>query len=375
MSERSRLSRRTFLVSAAAAALATACQAQETVAPTPTLEPTATVEPTPEPTATRRPPTPTPTIAPTPTTDVRVPELVQDYDRLIGKVVRTHHKGVWDGENLTPAALRAMIDASITSLTGLNDASEAWRALFDPDERIAIKVNAFRNSVIWTHVPLVTALTDSLQQAGIPAENMVVFDYYTSELETAGFAVNRDGPGVRCYGTDSAYTGGWRVADTSAELSDVLLSCDALINVPVLKSHMLAGLTFALKNHYGTISRPDRFHGSKGLGRGLPELNALAPIRDRTRLIVGDMLSACLRYRNAFPYWSADWQGDSILMSFDPVAHDAVGFGVLSEALTQDGGNARSLEGMSAPWFATAVELGLGTDDPARIDLKEIELE
>ncbi|MBN1936895.1 MAG: DUF362 domain-containing protein [Anaerolineae bacterium] len=373
-----RISRRAFLHAATVTALTTACQAPETVAPTPTPEPTAAREPTstptPEPTATRRPPTPTPTVAPTPTTDVRVPELLRGYDRLTGKVVRAHHKGVWSDQTLDPAALRAMIDASITSLTGLNDAGDAWRALFDPGERIAIKVNAFRNSVIWTHVPLVTALTDSLQQAGIPAENMVIFDFYTSELETAGFAVNRDGLGVRCYGTDSTYSGGWRVADTSAELSDVLLSCDALINVPVLKSHMLAGLSFALKNHYGTISRPDRFHGSKGLGQGLPELNALAPIRDRTRLIVGDMLSACLRYRNSFPYWDADWQGDSILMSFDPVAHDAVGLSVLSEALAQDGDNAKSLEGMSAKWFETAVELGLGTDDPARMNVKEIEL-
>jgi len=85
------------------------------------------------------------------------------------KVVQAHHAGAWEGETLVPGALRQMLDASFRELTGLNDAREAWAALFAPDERIAIKVNAFRNSVIWTHVPLVAAVSDALQEAGFPA--------------------------------------------------------------------------------------------------------------------------------------------------------------------------------------------------------------
>ncbi len=36
-------------------------------------------------------------------------------------------------------------------------------------------------------------------------------------------------------------------------LANVLKECDALINIPVLKSHMMAGITFAMKNHYGSF--------------------------------------------------------------------------------------------------------------------------
>ncbi|MBN1813273.1 MAG: DUF362 domain-containing protein [Anaerolineae bacterium] len=302
------------------------------------------------------------------------------------RIVHTHHTGVWTGtptdsalkdsaeENnlLVPEALREMLDASITALTGLDKAHDAWAVLFSPEERIAIKVNAFRNGLIWTHAPLVTAVTDSLQDAGVPAEQIVIFDYYTVELETAGFAINEEGPGVRCYGSESNYTQEGTVKGMNVELSDILLECDALINMPVLKSHMLSGLSFAMKNHYGSISMPSFFH--RDIGNAIAELNALTPIKDRTRLIIGDVLTACLRYRGAYPYWSSDWAGDSILMSFDPVAIDATALQMLNQLLTDEGGNPAAILATATPCLESAAALGLGTNDPANIDLQEINL-
>jgi hypothetical protein len=290
------------------------------------------------------------------------------------KVVHTHHAGVWDSDELAPNALREMLDASITEMTGLDDATKAWASLFAPNERIAIKVNAFRNSLIWTHVPLVMAVTESLQEAGVPAEQMVIFDFYTSELQEASYPVNQDGPGVRCYGTDANYGENWQVASRNTRLSDILLNCDALINMPVLKSHMLAGISFAMKNHYGSIPNPSNFHSGAQLDRGMAELNALPPIKERTRLIIGDVLTTCLRYKSAYPYWTSDWRGDSIFMSFDPVAHDTMGLELFSQLLTADGGNPRAARMMATPWLESGAELGLGTNDPQDIDLVEINL-
>jgi uncharacterized protein (DUF362 family) len=311
-------------------------------------------------------------------------DVLKFHPEAPSKVVHTHHPGVWTGtpteladsseENslLVPGVLREMLDASIMELTGLDKARDAWSVLFSPDERIAIKVNAFRNSLIWTHVPLVTAVTDSLQDAGILAEQIVIFDYYTNELETAGFAVNEDGPGVRCYGTESNYTQEGTVKGRNIELSDILLECDALINMPVLKTHMISGITFAMKNHYGSISAPNLFHSD--IGNAIAELNALPPIKDRTRLVIGDALTACLRYRGAYPYWTSDWAGDSILVSFDPVAVDTTALQMIDRLLTDEGGSTASILAMTTPCLARATELGLGTDDPSNMDLKEITL-
>jgi hypothetical protein len=192
-------------------------------------------------------------------------------------------------------------------------------------------------------------------------------------LEKAGYPVNQDGPGVRCYGTDSNYTAGWTLVDSDIRLSDVLLSCDTLINMPILKSHMISGISFAMKNHYGTFDRPSAFHRPR-IDRAIAELNALPPVKDRTRLIIGDVLTACLRYANSYPYWQSDMIGDSILMSIDPVAHDTVGLQVFNQLLTDDGGDPAVATNWANPWLENGAGLGLGTNDPDNIELVEVTL-
>jgi len=280
--------------------------------------------------------------------------------------VRAQHAGVWDGETLSPEAIRQMLDVSITKLTGLDDVGLAWSAIFDPGERIAIKVNVIRNSDYWTHIPLVMAVTERLQQAGVPAEQIVIFDRDTRELEDAGYPVNQDGPGVRCYGTDGNNTSGWALLGTDIMLSDILLNCDALINMPVLKAHTTAGCTFALKNHYGTFNKPSRFHTRID---AIADLNALPPIRDRTRLIIGDALTIC-----TFG-WSSAVVGDSILMSFDPVAHDVIGLQVLYKAMEESDGVAFSgAASIANGWLEKAAELGLGVNEPDGIEWLQLTL-
>ena len=321
-------------------------------------------------TATAAPATATPATA-TPTL-VRRPlsEVMKFFPTVPSKVIQTHLPGVWSDKNLVPGALRKMLDASITRLTGLNDAREAWAALFKPGERIAIKVNTFSNSLIWTHVPLVTAVTESLQEAGIPADQITIFDFQTFELKDGGYTINPDGPGVRCTGMDTNYSAEpTDVNGRQIKLANILKECDALINIPILKSHMLAGITFAMKNHYGSFSYPDLLHGDNM--RGVAALNAIPEIKDRTRLIIGDALSANLKYANSYPYWQEDWIGDSIFMSFDPVAHDTMGLKLLTSEVEKTGDNPASLIGMAEPALKYAVELGLGTNDPANMEAIE----
>ena len=329
-----RISRRAFLKMAAAAGLLAGCS--------PIRQPDAA-----------------PTAVPVPT---NAPKVVT---KTLGKVVRARHTGVWDGETLVPEAIRQMLDVSIAKLTSIENAGKAWAALFDPGERIAIKVNTIRSSDYWTHVPLVMAVTECLQDAGVPAEQIVIFDRATRELEDAGFPVNQDGPGVRCYGTDGNNTPGWTLMDTDIMLSDILLNCDALINIPVLKAHSIAGCTFAMKNHYGTFNKPGRFHTRI---EAIADLNALPPIRDRTRLIIGDALTIC-----TFG-WSRAVTGDSILMSFDPVAHDVVGLQVLNQAMESGGVVLSQAASIASVWLGRAAELGLGVNEPDAIKWTQLTL-
>ena len=295
-------------------------------------------------------------------------EIVKAYPDGPSVVARARHNGVWQGEDLSTNAIHQILDASITQLTGLDDATQAWGTLFDPAERIAIKVNTIRGNMVCTHLPLVMAVTVRLQEAGIPAEQIVIFDRTTRELQNAGYPINRDGLGVHCYGTDEHYTGGWSLLGDEIRLSDILLQCDALINIPILKVHSGgAGITYAMKNHYGTFDRPRNYHGGR-LAGGIAELNGLPPIRERSRLLIGDALRVVTARR-----WESV-PGDSISMSFDPVALDTIGLQQMHDILTEEGQDTKQTEANARPWLTSAAELGLGTDDPAHIELREIAL-
>lgn len=296
-------------------------------------------------------------------------DLMRIFPAAPSRVVQTHHAGAWSGDALSPEALGQMLDASITKLTGLNDAGAAWKALFDPGERIALKVNTILGSSAWTHVPLVSAVTDRLQAAGVAPENIIVYDRSSQELRGAGFKINRDGPGPRCYGTDDHYTGAARVTGQAIKLTDILMTCDALINLPILKQHGMAGFSFSMKNHYGTMNKPSSFHTGQELRRGLAELNSLPPIKDKTRLIIGDALTVVLGNN-----WDRPIQGDSIFMSFDPVAHDTAGLKLIGDTMTAQGRDPSWNIKQAGYWLASGAELGLGTNDPAHIDQVEVSL-
>lgn len=313
-----------------------------------------------------QPPQPTTALSNTPTTSPTLTPVPLARPHVLGKVVQARHAGVWDGGNLQSNAIRQMLDASITRLTGIDDARAAWSALFAPGERIALKVNTIAGASYWTHVPLVMAVAESLQDAGVPAEQIVIFDRLSRELQGAGYTLNMDGPGVRCYGTDGAYTGGWTLLDRGIAISDVLLSCDALINIPLLKTHGTSGISYALKNHYGTFDQPGRYHGN--IDKALGALNTLDAIRDRTRLTIGDALNICTHN------WNNAVTGDSILMSFDPVAHDAVGMELFAEARTATGANAAAAAQKVAAWLEYAASLGLGKHALDAIDKVEVNL-
>jgi hypothetical protein len=391
------LTRRQFLklTSAAAGAvlLAPACMAQPTISPAAPIsatEPTDTPSPTPAPTDTPAPaPSPTPaptdtpalTAAPTKTVAPAMPaasraDIVKIYPDVPSRVVRVRHAGVWkesadggvkDNDRLAPETIRQMLDAAIVKLTGLGDVQAAWAALFAPQERIAIKVNAILGGRLWTHVPLALAVAECLQGAGVPPEQIVIFDRSGTDLMGAGYTINRSGPGVRCMGTDYRYTGGWKMMDVDIKFSDTLLNSDALINIPVLKGHPMTGITFALKNHYGTFDSPEKFHDAR-TRQALGELNALPPIKERARLTVGDVLAV------ASGSWRSVMAGDSILMSFDPVAHDATGLKLYGDMMASQGSNPTLASKLATPWLENAAALGLGTNDPAHIELMEVSL-
>jgi hypothetical protein len=342
--------------------------------PVPTAEPQLTSPPPPTWTPTPLPPTYTPVPAssanpPEPTTEP-VPALDRAAltahwpEAATSRVVVVRHGGVWDGDDPNPGVVLQMLDAGLSTLTGVSDALAVWRTLFDAGERVLLKVNCI--SYGGPTQPAVTyAVAQRLQDAGLAAENVLIFDRTDHELESAGYALNDGGPGVQCHGKRGEGTEA-ALSQSTVRFYQEFDACDAIINIPTPKEHGTAGISVAMKNHYGSIDRPGALHGGR-CDPGVAELNAQPIIRDKTRLVVGAAL-------NVSPGdWNRPEREDALLLSFDSVALDTVARDILVRRRQEKGMGVNSLiEG--APQLSTAQALKLGATDTELIDLQEIVL-
>jgi hypothetical protein len=280
------------------------------------------------------------------------------------RVVVVRHSGVWTGSEPDPDVVRQMLDAGISALTGTPDALAVWRALFDLGERVLLKVNCIAYG--GPTQPAVTyAVAQRLQDAGLQPENILVFDRTDNELAAAGYTLNEGGPGVQCHGA--------RGTGTEAVLTQARVrfykefdTCDAVINIPTPKQHSSAGVSVAMKNHYGSVDRPGALHGD-WCDPAIAELNAQPNVRDKTRLIVGAALNVSPRD------WHQPERENALLFSFDPVALDTIGRDILVRH-RQDLGLDASYLIERARHLATAQALDLGATDGNLIDRYDVAL-
>jgi hypothetical protein len=71
----------------------------------------------------------------------------------------------------------------------------------------------------------------------------------------------------------------------------VTRGCDALINVGILKDHNLSGVSVGLKNLYGLIHNPNKYH-DRACDPYVADVAAAEPVRDRLRLTICDAITA-----------------------------------------------------------------------------------
>jgi uncharacterized protein (DUF362 family) len=390
--------RRTFVSPATAPTVTPESVHVEGVSPTPpptasrTSAPSAALSPSPSPSSTSSPvpvtDTPTsqpvaltplpPTYTPVPATATSPPlpaataTPVPDRAALTARwpatetsrVVVVRHSGVLADNTPDLTIVLQMLDDGLRTLTGTGDVLAIWRRLFDPKDRILLKVNCIAYG--GPTQPAVTyAVVERLLDAGLRAENVLIFDRTDHELQAAGYSLNDGGPGVQCHGSRGE---GSEVVLSQARVRffQEIDTCDAIVNLPTPKQHSGAGISVSLKNHYGSVNRPGKLHGD-WCDPAIAELNAQANIQAKTRLVVGAALYVSPRD------WNRPVQENALLLSFDPVALDTVARDILVRHRQAAGMDAGYLiEG--ARHLRTAQGQKLGATDPEYIDLKEVVL-
>ena len=324
-----------------------------------------------------------------------------------GKVVKVHHTDcVADGRPSEKIAYE-MLKTCMLDLTGTSDLKTAWSQFVGPKDVIGLKVNPIAGKLLSTSHALTKSIVRQLEEAGIPRQQIIIWDRREVNLREAGFTAEQY-PGIKIIGTEyqdengsyvnaeGKFYGEDRVDKSQFFFVDVEGEYDAytmpyminggkysyftkictemvtkIINVPILKNAG-ATITGCMKNlAFGSITNTARLH-EQMWNDTCASVCAFPPLRDKVVLNILDGMIGCF---DGGPAANPQFicQYNSILVGTDPVAVDEVGYRMILEKRITEGVQKEEQKGARA-FMEMAETLGLGIANPERIDLHEINL-
>ncbi len=322
-----------------------------------------------------------------------------------GKVVKCmHDKPVVDGIPSEESAYK-MLREGMLSLTNQKSLKKAWRKFVSPKDIIGLKVNPVAGKPLTTSHAVTRSVIKQLEEAGIPRENIVIWDRREMQLTETGYT-KENYPGItitgtECqdekggyYGNDGKLYAEERVDKNQFFYADVVGEYDAytipfmvnggkesyftkivtekvtkIINLPILKN---AGptTTLCLKNlAYGSVTNTGRLH--KNLWHETSAyVCAFAPLRDKVVLNIADGLIGCFDGGpGANPQFICNY--NMLLIGTDPVAVDRIGHEVVVKKRIDEG--IQKVDKPTASRFIDlAQELKLGTGDRDKIIVTDL---
>ncbi len=289
------------------------------------------------------------------------------------RVVIARDAALGSGSAVDAARLAKLLDRAMQAFFGVDNPVEAWRKVVRPGEVVGLKVNCLAGKGASTRPELVEAVCERLQQAGIRARDILIWDRLSEDLESAGFRIATGRDRIRVMGNELiGYEDELSAWGSAASLLAKALTrvSDAVISLPVLKDHGIVGITLALKNMFGAVHNPNKYHPNAG-DPYVADVYMLPPIRQKVRLAICDAVSPQYEGGPSYmPQWS--WRFNGLLVGRDPVALDASGWRIIEQERARRGMKPLKEVGREPKWIATAARRGIGTDDPERIERLEV---
>jgi uncharacterized protein (DUF362 family) len=272
-----------------------------------------------------------------------------------------------------------LLDKAMAAYTGREKPVEAWKSIIPASilagKTIGLKVNGLGGRGISTHAALTLAVAERLQQAGVRAGNILVWERDARSLQACGMTVNTDASRVLCYGNDVGGYEDERVSCGSVRirLAKILTrECAMVINLPILKDHEMAGITFSMKNIYGVVDKPFVLHGIN-CNPGVADVNAIPAVREKVCFTIGDAISSVY---DGGPGFRPErlWYPNALVLGEDRVALDHTAWQMIERQRAAAGVASLEAVGRKPDYIATAADAAhrLGTCDPERIRLLEV---
>ena len=268
-------------------------------------------------------------------------------------------------EGLDRPAARRAVELSVQRALGVERAAAGLATLFSPSDTVGIKLSCLGAPRLSPRVELVEALVDLLAEAGVARARILVFERSSRELERAGFQIRRSGSPYLCHGTDNQYDGEPSTSGSigSCFAREVSTTCTALISFGVVKDHDLAGVSAGLKNWYGVIHNPNKYHGTN-CNPYVADVFRHPYLAGKHRLTILDGVEAQCQGGPAY-YPGGTFPLATVAASADPVAADLWAWQVIDAERVRRGLPTLAADGRAPAFIATAAGYGLGVGDPA----------
>ncbi|HVY71373.1 MAG TPA: DUF362 domain-containing protein [Verrucomicrobiae bacterium] len=282
----------------------------------------------------------------------------------------------------------ALVEQGIKQLTGKVTPAAGWATFVATNDTVGIKVFSTPGAISGTRPAVVAAVVRGLIAAGVPTNQIVIWDKQLADLRQAGFDDLAQRLGVRVAGSaeagyddktfyDTPLLGKliWgdfdflRKADQSGRKSYVskLVSRELtkIINITPMFNHNMAGVTGNLYSlALGSVDNTLRFEYDPGrLAAAVPEIYALKELSDRVVLNITDALLCQYEGEShALLHYSVTL--NQLRLSTDPVALDVLSVQEIDHFRpNKRGKESKSIQDL----YQNAALLELGTADPARI--------
>lgn len=273
------------------------------------------------------------------------------------RVVNVRSPGVLQASAVNGIVLGEMVREGIQKLTQTTTPMDAWRAVLGSSERIVLKFNSVGADVINTNDVLANVLVEQLSAAGYSPEHIAL-------VEVPEFVRGQLGTRQAERGWGEEIPVGGRLEP----LARYLYEAEAIINIPLLKTHQIAGMTGCLKNlSHALIRHPARYHAN-GCSPFVGQVVGARAVSSKIRLNLVNAVRAVVDRGPAARAEDIVGYG-GLLLGFDPVAVDNVGLSVLLAERRRLG----LPPGIRVPHLASAITMGLGRWRPAEIDLVNVE--
>jgi uncharacterized protein (DUF362 family) len=265
----------------------------------------------------------------------------------------------------------AMLGEGLGTLMACEPA-DALRGLLGGSRHVGLKVNCLSGKPLATRREVAHGLA-GLVLAAVPDADVTIWDRSEDELVGSGYEISARGS-IQCLATDSAgvgYEPFVREAGTVGSKFSRLLTerCDSVVSLAVLKDHGIAGISGCMKNFYGAIHNPNKYHPD-GCNPYVADLVGSPMIAEKHKLSIVDGLVAV---HSGGPGYKARyrWEFKGLVLGRDPVAVDRVCLDLIEKRRKEAGMRSLADEGRWPRYIFTACDRGVGESDLSKIDVIE----